>query len=363
MRARPSALVLAASFLIASCSPPVSAPEPSASTSPTANPSTSPSASAASTPPSATPSARPILHFVAEARLPSGSFSSDIGIDAAREHIYVLSLDGLLVTVDAKTTTVLATLSVGDLADRLAVDSVSGRIYVYVTKDQSNSGGGSLAVVDGQTNALITTVAPTDKERFGTGAIGVNEVTSRVYVGDFNSMVTVVDSATNKILGSVDVGGQPIAMAIDVARNRVFVATAGLINGVAVIDGTTNTLIKRFEGGDTPRTIAVNPATERLYLATGMETLTVLGEADGRVLKTLTVMNRPERIALDPRANRIYVANAGAGTLSVINAGSDEIIAQPIVAEAMGFGPAVDSRNGRLYIVERISVTPILKAL
>jgi YVTN family beta-propeller protein len=316
-----------------------------------------------STPPSAAPGAQPILRFVGEARLPSGSFSSDIGIDAAREHVYVLSLDGLLVTVDARTNTVLATLNVGVLADRLAVDSVSGRVYVYVTKDASNSSGGSLAVVDGQTNALISLVAPTDKERFGTWAIGVNEVTSRVYVGDANSMVTVVNGATSKILESVNVGGQPIAIAIDVARNRVFVATAGLVNGVAVIDGTTNTVIKRFEGGDSPRAIAVNPATERLYLATGMETLTVLGEADGRILKTMTVMNRPERIAIDPRANRIYVANAGAGTLSVIDARTDEIIAQPIVAEAMGFGLALDSRYGRLYIVERIAITASLKAL
>src|SRR2546430_3454646 len=76
-----------------------------------------------------------------------------------------------------------------------------------------------------------------------------------------------------------------------------------------------------------------------------METLTVLAEADGRVLKTMTVMNRPERIVIDPRANRIYVANTGAGTLSVIDARSDAIIAQPIVAEAMGFGLAVEDRK------------------
>jgi YVTN family beta-propeller protein len=284
-------------------------------------------------------------------------------MDASREHVYVLSLDGLLVTIDARTNTVLGTLKVGALADRLAVDSVSGRIYVYVTRDASNSTGGSLAVVDGQTGALITMVEPTDKERFGPWAIGVNESTRRVYVGDINSKVTVVDGATNRILESIDVGGQPIAIAVDVARDRVFVATAGLTNGVAVIDGATNTVIKRFEGGDTPRTIAVNPATERLYLATGVETLTVLAEADGRVLKTLTVMNHPERIVIDPRLSRIYVANVGAGTLSVLDARADNIIAQPIVAEAMGFGLAVDSRNGRLYIVERIAITARLRAL
>jgi len=277
--------------------------------------------------------------------------------------VYVLSLDGLLVTVDARTNTVLGTLNVGVLADRLAVDSVSGRVYVYVTNDASNSSGGSLAVVDGQTGALITTVAPTDKEPFGPGAIGVNEVTRRVYVGDFNSRVTVVDGATNRILESVNVGGQPIAMAIDVARDRVFVATGGLTNGISVIDGSTNMVIKRFEGGDTPRAIAVNAATERLYLASGMETLTVLDEADGRVLKTLTLMNRPERIVIDPRGSRIYAANVGAGTLSVLDARSDDIIAQPIVAQAMGFGLAVDSRNGRLYIVERIAIRASLKAL
>ena len=363
MRERRSALLLVAAFLIASCSPRASAPESPVSTTRGSTSSTSPSPSAVSTSSSATPSAQSLLRFVAEARLPSGSFSSDIGIDAAREHVYVLSLDGLLVTVDARTNTVLGTLNVGVLADRLAVDSVSGRVYVYVTKDASNSSGGSLAVVDGQTSALITTVAPTDKEPFGPGAIGVNEVTRRVYVGDFNSRVTIVDGATNRILESVDVRGQPIAMAIDVARNRVFVATAGLTNGISVIDGATNTVIKRFEGGDSPRAIAVNPATERLYLASGMETLTVLDEANGTVLKTLTVMNRPERIAIDPRAGRIYVANVGAGTLSVLDAKADDIIAQPIVAQAMGFGLVVDSRNGRSYIVERIAITASLKAL
>src|SRR5205814_10488661 len=161
--------------------------------SPAARPSTSPSPSSVWTLPRVKPTDAPILHFVGEALLHSGSFSSDIGIDPAREHVYVLSLDGLLVTVDARTNTVLGTLNVGVLADRLAVDSVSGRVYVYVTKDASNSSGGSLAVVDGQTGALITRVAPTDQEPFGPGAIGVNEVTRRVYVGDFNSRVTVVD--------------------------------------------------------------------------------------------------------------------------------------------------------------------------
>jgi hypothetical protein len=49
--------------------------------------------------------------------------------------------------------------------------------------------------------------------------------------------------------------------------------------------------------------------------------------------------------------------------LSVIDARSDEIIAQPIVAEAMGFGLAVDSRYGRLYIVDRIAIRARLRVL
>jgi YVTN family beta-propeller protein len=299
---------------------------------------------------------------VAEAPLPGGSFSADIGIDAAREHVYVLSYDGWLATVEIKANKVLAPLRLGDYADRLAVDPVSGRIYVYITVGASTSAGGSLAVVDGQTNTLVTTVAPTVTSSFGPGAIGVNEVTRRVYVGDFSSMIAVVDGATNTVLGSIDVGGQPIAIAIDTAKNRAFVATAGLTNEIAVIDGSTNTVIKRFNGAGTPRAIAVNAATARLYLASETDRLTVLDEADGNVLKTLTVMNRPERIAIDPRTNRVYVANVGAGTVSVIDARTDDIIASPIVAQAMGYGMAVDSPTGRLYIVERIS-TPILKVL
>ena len=318
-------------------------------------------------PPSPTPTARPSLRVVATADLPGNSGSTDIAIDPSRDHVYVLSADGLLVVLDTRTTTSVTTLSVGQFAEGMTVDPVAGRIYVYFTRVSASSAGGSLSVIDGQTNTIVATIEPGVPGSFGAGIISVNPNTSCVYVGDFSSKVAVVDGATNTMLGSLAVGGQPAGVAVDVPANRVFVLVRGLTSSIAVIDGLTNAIVDRFASGENPRAIAANPVTGRIYVTSGPGngdgTLTVRDGATGSILKTLPVMNRPEEIAVDPIANRIYVANVGSDTVSVIDGARDEIVATAIVAHAMGLGIAVDPRTGRIYVVEQIRQPRSLQVL
>ncbi len=281
--------------------------------------------------------------------------------------MYVLSADGLLVVLDTRSTASITNINVGQFAYGMTVDPVAGRIYVYFTRVAGSSAGGSLSIIDSQTNIVVATVNPGAAGSFGPGVIAVNPNTGCVYVGDFSSKVAVVDGATNTVLGSLDVGGQPTAVAVDVPVNRIFVLTAGLTSSVAVIDGLTNTIVDRFVGGDTPRAIAANPVTGRIYVTSGAGngdgTLTVRDGASGRIVKTLRVMNRPEQIAVDPTANRIYVANVGSDTVSVIDGARDEIVATAIVAQAMGLGIAMDPRTGRIYVEEQIRLPRSLQVL
>jgi YVTN family beta-propeller protein len=280
--------------------------------------------------------------------------------------VYLLSLEGQLVSIDTKTNTVSSTLAVSTapvvVSWSLAIDPVSGRIFVYFV-NESSSFGGSLAVIDATTNSVVATIAPRVTGDFGIGGIAVNPTTGCVYIGNFNTAVAVVDGTTNRQLGSIEFSSQTFDVAVDAVANRVFVLTG---SGVAVIDGSSNVVVNTVGVGN-GRAIGVNTRTGRVYVSSGEGhgdgEVTVLDGQTGSVLKTLTVMNRPEDIAIDATANRIYVANIGSGTVSVIDGATDEVIATATVARAMGEGIAADPRTGRIYIFEKNELPHTLQVL
>jgi YVTN family beta-propeller protein len=306
-----------------------------------------------------TPATGTVLRSIATLNLAGTSSSTDIAVDVMRGRAYVLSSDGVLVTVDARTNAVLGSLDVGELTDGLAVDPYTGRVYVHVTRNTSGSGVGAIAVIDTQTNKVVATVDPSAAASFAPGILVVNERTGCLYAGDFSGKVAIVDVRTNAVQGTIDVGGQPRAIAADAETNRVFVATAGPTSGLTIIDGSSNAVTRSFVGLETPRALAVNRIGGRVYLSTDSDTLIILDGATGLIRKTLPVMNRPNAIAVDSAGKLIYVANVGAGTVTVVDAVTDEIVGTATVAQAMGGGIAV--YMGRVYTEEHSSQPPTLK--
>jgi YVTN family beta-propeller protein len=281
--------------------------------------------------------------------------------------VYLLSLEGQLVAIDAKTNMVSSTLAVSTASATvvswsLAIDPVGGRIFVYFVND-SSSFGGSLAVIDANTNSVVATIAPRVVGDFGIGGMAANPATGCVYIGNFSNAVAVVDGTTNSQLRSIGFDSQTLDVAVDAVANRVFVLTGA---GVAVIDGSSNVVLNTV-GVASGRAIAVNTRTGRVYVSSGEGhgdgAVTVLDGQTGSSLKTLTVMNRPDDIAADPSANRIYVANIGSGTVSVIDGVTDEVVATATVAHAMGEGIAADPRTGRIYIFEKYAPPNTLQVL
>ena len=358
--------LLVVSFVVMSCTtsydPP--GPPPGQPRSPcylAAGPTPSALPSLAVVPPrqTAAPATGTVLRVAATASLTGATSSTDIAVDVMRGRAYVLSSDGLLVTVDAKTSAVVNSLDVGDLADGLAVDPYTGRAYVHVTRNTSSSGVGAIAVIDTQTNKVIATVDPSAAASFAPGILVVNEGTGCLYAGDFSGKLAIIDVRTNKVQGTVDVGGQPIAIAVDHDANRIFVATAGPTSGLTILDGTSNVITRSFIGLETPRALAVNWIGKRVYLSTDSGTLFILDGVSGLIRTNLPVMNRPDAIAVDSAGKLIYVANVGAGTVTVVDGVTDEIVGTATVAQAMGGGIAV--YMGRVYVEDHFSQPRTLK--
>ena len=177
------------------------------------------------------------------------------------------------------------------------------------------------------------------------------------FITNYNSnTVSVINTATNVVLGFMPVGLQPVGVAVDPAGRRVYVTNQGS-NTVSVID-------RAFLGvqgppipvGVSPAGVAVNPAGTRVYVANqGGSSVSVIDTATATVIgPPIPVGLRPSGVAVNPAGTRIYVTNQGSNNLSVIDAETEQVIAIPSV----GIGPvgvAVNPAGTRVYVANRDS--------
>jgi YVTN family beta-propeller protein/VCBS repeat-containing protein len=153
-----------------------------------------------------------------------------------------------------------------------------------------------------QVAAALPPTSPTTSNtvNVGSGPSGVVVLSNNnAYVVNYDSnTVTVINTTTNQVVKTIDVGSGPLSVtAVDTTqRQRVYVANS-LSNTVTVIDPTTNTVVD---------TITV-PVQEGSYY-------------DGYYDYTFTYPNQVDKVAAS--GNRLYV-NATDGTISVFDTTND----------------------------------------
>ncbi len=99
--------------------------------------------------------------------------------------------------------------------------------------------------------------------------------------------------------------------------------------------------------------VAVNPSKHKAY---------AVDERDGEVMvmnsagttRTVKVGDNPISLAIDRKTNKIYVANTGSGSISVIDGASDNVIAT-IPGEAHPYAIAANDITGTVYVTNTYS--------
>ena len=100
-----------------------------------------------------------------------------------------------------------------------------------------------------------------------------------------------------------------------------------------------------------PHGVAANPVTNRIYVANiGSNTVSVIDSATNGVIATVPVGVNPFGVAVNSATNRIYVVNAGANTVSVINGATNTVIGGPIGVGSGPEGVAVNESTNRVYV-------------
>lgn len=143
---------------------------------------------------------------------------------------------------------------------------------------------------------------------------------------------------------------------------QAFVVTAGAIIGASGLAGHAgmihaerhardcNQVTATIPAGTAPRGIAMNLHTDRVYVADiGGNTMTVIDGKTNKVTATIGVGSGPDAVAVDARTNMIYALNDFAGTVSVIDGKTDKVIAT-IPVGGNPLAATVNPRTDTIYV-------------
>ncbi|MGA8938097.1 MAG: hypothetical protein WB439_02925 [Acidobacteriaceae bacterium] len=282
----------------------------------------------------------------------------------------------VIISNDAKGT--IARVTVGSSPVSIAVDRISGKVYV------ANSGDGTVSVLDGVTDALLATI-PVGANPY---SIAANAVTQKIFVSrTYSDLLTVIDARSNAVatykIGAADllsvntrtnqvyavgyeggtvavlnlqsgavrkqsVGMHAWGLALDEASGTLYAAKTGDAQ-IAALHIATNTLTT-MPTGAIPCALAIDTARHEIYVVDyGDNTVTALNSLSGRRVATIPVGKSPEAIALDPTRHLVFIANTHGNTVSVLDEISHRVIATIKTSEAP-YGLALNPVSGKLHV-------------
>ena len=117
----------------------------------------------------------------------------------------------------------------------------------------------SIAAVTGLAVAWLVTPVP---------AVAQNAyITNQGVYPNFSNKVTVIDTTTNKVVTTIDVGLAPAGIAVRPDGSKVYAANRAVNGTVSVIDTATNAVSATVAVGSNPVGVAVTPDGSKVYVA------------------------------------------------------------------------------------------------
>jgi YVTN family beta-propeller protein len=185
------------------------------------------------------------------------------------------------------------------------------------------------------------------------GQLAINPTTDMIYVANTTlNTVTVVDGSSNQVVTNIAMPSMPFALAVNSVTNRVYVTTGSPSNSIVVIDGLSNTVTATISNAS-PGLIAVNPLTNLVYFSSLSTSLGVLDGSTNQIVDTIVTADGIQGIAVNPVTNRIYLAESTPGVQMVVVDGSTNVPTTfQIPNSCFLTNVAVDSALNRVYVVD-----------
>ncbi len=193
------------------------------------------------------------------------------------------------------------------------------------------------------------------------GPSGLAYAQGRAYVSNFGSdSVSVIDTASTRVVATVGVGSQPQGLAITPDGTRVYVANCG--GDVFLIDTSSNRVTAKVVVGGCPTGVAITPDGKNAYVTRdNANSVAVIDTSDNKVVATVSVGPAPGGVAVTPDGRRAYVPNVGMGSssVSVIDTSSNTVAATVGLGNVGSVGVAFTPDGKRAYVKNDIGSSAV----
>jgi len=192
--------------------------------------------------------------------------------------------------------------------------------------------------------------------------------------------LTVIDTASNKVLASIDVGTRPRGIVASPDGKRLYIALSHFrdkprpraADGVVAVDTSTLKIVQRYSAGTDPEGIALTADGSRFIVSNeDAGTASIVDTKSGKTIATLVVGTEPEGAAVSRDGRWAYITAETSNTISVIDLRLSKVVANIMVdarpraaifardglrayatAEVAGSVSAIDPRTNR--VLQRI---------
>ena len=265
---------------------------------------------------------------------------------------------------------VSGTIAVGTAPSAIAVDSTADTVYVAdlgtcsaTSCTFSGAGVTVINVATGTTATVSLDVGPI--------AIALNPGSHAAYViltvwgrmkasqscANYQAFVTSINTTTLAATGTIYTTYTlppllgPEGIAVNQSTGDIYLSvprTVGAHNSIEVLGNNSATI----PVGSEPLGVAINADTDKIYVANrDSNNVSVIDGGSNTVVATVTDPNAiaPVAVAVNPTTNTIYVANAGSNNVTVIDGTTGSVTATiPVGTSPSGLD--VDSQTNFIYV-------------
>lgn len=166
-----------------------------------------------------------------------------------------------------------------------------------------------------------------------------------------SSNATVIDPTTDKLVKTVDLGGQP-EVAVSDGKGHVFDNLESK-SEILKMDAKTMKILKHWPlaPGESPSGLSMDVKNNRLFSGCHNKNLVVMNAKNGKVIQTLPIGDHVDGTVFDPATNNVFSSN-GDGTLTVIHEDSPDkyTLVETVQTEPGAKTSALDSKTGHILL-------------
>lgn len=237
-----------------------------------------------------------------------GKAPGEIALDEARHRAYVTNYTRTVSVIDTQKRKVIHTITVGSLPQGVAVDSKRKRVYV------TNSNSNTVSVLSTETHKVISTI----KTSTWPAVVAVDPADGMIYVGADRGILRI-NPKTRAKTGTIKLraGFDPRAMTYDAEARRLYV---GDFNGpMLVVDTEQFEVVKRLKTEVEGIHPLVDPGANQVYVASyGGGHLEVFDRTTYEPITSLRVAGYTTGLALDSRTNQLFTSDWDEGRVRFI---------------------------------------------